>query len=369
MSVRRIKRRDPKTGAEREYLLVDFTFHHADGRRERVREVSPVQTVRGAQEYERQRRAELLNPKPIAKEVPTLKAFVELRWLPKDAEATNRRSTIIEKKSYLRLHILPQLGHLALDKIGTEQIAGFYAYLNQRGLSIKSRKNVGGVVHRILACALEWEVIAKLPKFPRLKTPTAKWDFFTREETDHLISFVSDVDERAILLFAFHTGARSGEQIALEWADIDWHNHLVVFRKASSRGVIGPTKDSEERKVRMTVQLESALKKTRHLRSSLVFCQGDGKPFDTWMLARLVARACKKAGLRRIRRHDTRHSFASQLVMAGTSLPQVQAWLGHSTVAMTMKYAHLAPNDGAELINALDSTQTPTTRVLARMAT
>jgi integrase len=66
-------------------------------------------------------------------------------------------------------------------------------------------------------------------------------------------------------------------------------------------------------------------------------------------------RACRRAGLRRIRRHDARHSFASQLIAAGVPLLQVQAWLGHSTIEMTMKYAHLAPSDGGELIRALDS--------------
>ena len=43
-------------------------------------------------------------------------------------------------------------------------------------------------------------------------------------------------------MFAVHTGARAGEQLALSWADIDWHNHLVVFRRSSTRGIVGPTK-------------------------------------------------------------------------------------------------------------------------------
>ena len=56
-----------------------------------------------------------------------------------------------------------------------------------------------------------------------------------------------------------------------------------------------------------------------------------------------------------IRWHDTRHSFASQLVMAGVPIVQVQQWLGHSTIAMTMRYAHLAPGSGAGHIKALES--------------
>jgi len=46
--------------------------------------------------------------------------------------------------------------------------------------------------------------------------------------------------------------------------------------------------------------------------------------------------------------------FASQLVMAGTPLRQVQDWLGHSTILMTMRYSHLAPGGGREFLCALD---------------
>jgi integrase len=63
---------------------------------------------------------------------------------------------------------------------------------------------------------------------------------------------------------------------------------------------------------------------------------------------------CRRAGLRRIRWHDCRHSFASQLVIAGTPLRQVQEWLGHSTILMTMRYSHLAPGGGREFLSALD---------------
>jgi integrase len=80
----------------------------------------------------------------------------------------------------------------------------------------------------------------------------------------------------------------------------------------------------------------------------------DEKPLDQWRLQRMLDRATRRAGLRQIRRHDCRHSFASQLVIAGVPLPQVQAWLAHSTIAMTMRYAHLAPGNGADVIGVLE---------------
>jgi site-specific recombinase XerD len=73
------------------------------------------------------------------------------------------------------------------------------------------------------------------------------------------------------------------------------------------------------------------------------------------------ARACRRAGLREIRWHDLRHSFASQLAAAGVPLRQVQEWLGHSTINMTVRYAHLAPGSGASLILALEPSAVATT--------
>ena len=104
----------------------------------------------------------------------------------------------------------------------------------------------------------------------------------------------------------------------------------------------------------LTRPLEAALQKIRHLRGDRVFCNDDGSPLTIWQLHDRLWRTCRRAGLRRIRWHDCRHSFASQLVTAGTPMRQVQEWLGHVSITMTMRYAHLAPDGGHEFIAALD---------------
>jgi site-specific recombinase XerD len=129
----------------------------------------------------------------------------------------------------------------------------------------------------------------------------------------------------------------------------------VVFRRSSTNGIVGPTKSGKERKVPLTQSLERALREIRHAKGPRVFCNPDGSPLTLWQLHERLWSACRRAGLRRIRWHDCRHSFASQLIMAGTPLRQVQEWLGHSTITMTMRYAHLAPNAGREFVSALDS--------------
>ncbi len=107
--------------------------------------------------------------------------------------------------------------------------------------------------------------------------------------------------------------------------------------------------------MQLTAGLVEALRKMKHLRGELVFCRMDGTPFTIWQLHERLWSACRRAGIRKIRWHDLRHSFASQSAIAGVPLNQIQHWLGHSTITMTMRYAHLAPGSGAEFIAALES--------------
>lgn len=69
-------------------------------------------------------------------------------------------------------------------------------------------------------------------------------------------------------------------------------------------------------------------------------------------------RTLKRAQLPDIRWHDLRHSFASNLVAAGVPILQVQKWMGHSSIAMTMRYAHLAPETNNHMIAVLDGAPT-----------
>jgi integrase len=83
-----------------------------------------------------------------------------------------------------------------------------------------------------------------------------------------------------------------------------------------------------------------------------VFLTHKGTPYRH--IAKVFGAACRRAGLTDVTFHDLRHTFASRLVMAGVDLPTVQALMGHKTIAMTMRYTHLAPGHKRTAIAVLD---------------
>ena len=104
----------------------------------------------------------------------------------------------------------------------------------------------------------------------------------------------------------------------------------------------------------MAPRLIDILKDHRHLKGKLVFSRPNGAHLTRDIVKHPFDRVTRAAGLHRIRIHDTRHSFASQLVMAGVPLKAVAELLGHSETRITERYAHLAPAALQSYVDVLD---------------
>src|SRR5579859_7576619 len=165
MSVRRMKRRDPETGAVREYWMIDVDYQHPDGRRTRVRKVSPVQTRRGAEQYERDLRQAIVDGTfGDEQEVPSFREWFNGRfWREWVVARKNKPSEIEAKRCIYRVHLEDAFGSVPIDEVGAK-IPSFRASLVEAGLSEKRINNILAVLSKALHYAEEARVIDRAPK-------------------------------------------------------------------------------------------------------------------------------------------------------------------------------------------------------------
>jgi integrase len=184
-----------------------------------------------------------------------------------------------------------------------------------------------------------------------LRTNIRLLRYRSQEDIGGLLS-VADEILRPTVLVALHTGLRRGEQFSLTWQDIDFR--LGVLR-------VLHTKNGERREIPISRTLQDTLERLpRRLGSDHVFPGRTGRGMAN--IRGRFYRALREAGIEGFRWHDLRHTFASHLVMAGANITSVKELMGHKTIAMTLRYAHLAPDFQRDAINRLD-TYMDTTRL------
>jgi integrase len=143
------------------------------------------------------------------------------------------------------------------------------------------------------------------------------------------------------VLLSINTGLRRGEMLALSWTDIDLKERLLTVRGASA-------KSGDTRYMPLNDEAVTLLKDWREDSTEIDRVFPVTTSFKTSWGALL-----KRAGIAKFRWHDLRHHFASRLVQAGVPLNTVRELLGHGSLAMTLRYAHLAPNQTRDAVSKL----------------
>ena len=326
-----------------------------DGSKKRICGTPSIDTKDAARMAEREAILRAIDPAPPAppkKEVPRFEKFSD-EFLTTYAETNNKPSEVASKRTMLALHLVPAFGHLRLDQIDLVAIERYKADKMRAKLSPKSINNHLTVLRRLLVVAREWGHLEHVPAIKWLKAPEPEFDFLDFDEADRLAA-AADVEWRPMILVGLKAGLRLGELLALRWGDVDLVAGRLVVRRAVSRGVMGTPKSGKSREIPLGEDVLRALKAHRHLRGELVFCNPDGKLFAKGESKWPLWRACKRAGLRRIGWHVLRHTFASHLAMRGAPLKAVQELMGHATIEMTMRYAHLSPDVRRDVVRLLD---------------
>jgi integrase len=354
MSVR-LRKWKKKNSKTEERWVVDLLVHLPGQPPRRVRDFSPVNTRRGAEAHERQLREALLAGTYDMKEVravPTLEAFQE-RFISY-SEVNNKPATVYEKRWVLKLHLIPAFGKRPLDKISAADIEQFKALKLKEGHCRKSVNNHLTVLRKLLNLAVEWGELSHAPRVKALKVAPSEFEFLDFDETDRFLRAAAP-EWKAFLVTALKTGLRVGELLALKWEDLDLVAGRLMVRRSLWRKDEGTPKGGRTREVPLSADAVATLKAHRHLKGPYVFCFPDGRRLTHNRVKDLVPSTCRKAQLaKRLTTHDLRHTFASHLVMRGVTLKAVQELLGHATMEMTMRYAHLSPDVKRDAVLLLD---------------
>jgi integrase len=289
-----------------------------------------------------------LTLRPHLLEAPriTVAAAIE-RWL-ETAIATRRiESGRKDTASRVRRYVVPVMGEWMLSEVGPDDVLQFRARLEQDGHGV-------AMVHRVLSdfrsflrwAALEARLVGEAP-VPRRLLPRLQQSF-PKRLTDEEVERVCGIPEPYgfVIRFALATGLRWGELTRSKASDIE-------------RGVlhVAQTKSGKVRRVPLT---NAIFQEVADRTGRLVPYTHPG------MFARRVR---EHSGVERFHMHMTRHTFACRWVEAGGNLAVLQAVLGHSSILVTQRYAHLSDEAVAlemKRIAGQTGTETGTVRISRR---
>lgn len=245
-------------------------------------------------------------------------------------------------------HLLPFFGTNLLREITPELIQ---RYVSSR----KAQKIANATVNRELALlkhcfsiAIKWGWTRDNPvkRIEMLREPKGRVRFLSDDERRSLFA-VLPWYIRPIVLFAMHTGMRKSEILNLQWSQVSQKGRCIVLED---------TKNNERRSVPLNNTAMLVLEevgKIRRLDIPYVFY--NPLTGDRWKdVQHAFLRACKVANVKDFRFHDLRHTAASYLVMSGVDLTTVKEILGHKTIEMTLRYAHLTPEHKVNAAKVLD---------------
>ncbi|RYZ80901.1 MAG: site-specific integrase, partial [Proteobacteria bacterium] len=288
-------------------------------------------------------------------------------WLESRKVSGQPASSSQQDHARLRLYILPQFGKRILDTIKTREWDAFLNKLQrEKNLSGASANRVRSLLSKLYNDAKRLEAASHNPIsiIPKAKESMATMNYFeSREEAAKYLATAKSIgsDAAAFAYLALTTGCRVGELCALDYGDIDLKQKRIRVSKifeSVTLEVQKRTKGFTERhlgisEVALGILIEHKRQAEKNSPSDPVLTDEYGHRMSTYSARRVHARILRVSGLKTIRVHDLRHTFASHYVMSGGSLAELQGLLGHTSPMMTLKYAHLAPGFLASKANVV----------------
>jgi len=243
-------------------------------------------------------------------------------------------------------------GETSIERIDAEMIERWRA-----GLACSNRTSqkylivLNGIfkramkVHRLPASPMT------LVERPRVRH-SSEIDVLSAGEVRELVRKTSTDPHKALFLTAAFTGLRMGELLALRWGEVDFAAETIRVVRSFTIGGESSPKSGKPRSVPMVREVAGVLARlSRRERftgdEDLVFAGAAGGHMDSKAVRAEYNAALERAGLRRLRFHDLRHTFGTRAVEQADSILELKEWMGHANVQTTMRYLHYKSKAGA----------------------
>ena len=300
--------------------------------------------------------------KPVIESKDTLEHAVET-WLEVYAQGSQKPTTIRDNRYLVNRRIVPYIGHIRLDELDEVVVLEWQKRLLADGASPsyvqKARQVLGQVLDRAVEDGqIRRNAVRSIPG-PRVEPKEAKW--WTSEQVARLLQVAEGDRVAPLLRFLAYSGVREGEALALRWVDVDLESGRAQItgtlvrlngklvrqspKTRASRNAIDlhPLAVEALLDARAQQDADAAASEWHSNREGYIFTTASGEPTDARNVLRSFSRIKKRAGITDGSIHTFRHSFAAQLVEAGTSIHAVSRHLRHARVSITQDvYGHLA---------------------------
>jgi len=236
------------------------------------------------------------------------------------------------------------------EHLGQSEVRSYLVHLVQeKHVSWSYYNQTVGALRFLYEVTLERQNVMVRIRCP--KQPKRLPSVLSLDEMARFFAVVLNIKHRAILMTAYAAGLRVSEVVALRVDDIDSERMVLRVRQGKGR---------RDRNVMLSPRLLVLLREYWKVErpAEWLFPGGTaGRPMTTRTVQQICTRAARAAGLtKHVTTHSLRHSFASQLLEAGTDIRTIQMLLGHRNLKTTAIYTHVSPT-------TLKTTQSPLDRL------
>jgi integrase len=349
-------KKDTKNGT---YYFVISAGFNSNGKRRQIKRTG-FKTQKEAKEQYLHIQNELADDKFIDPSSVTFESFLE-KWKKRKRNQIEE-STYIRYERLCRLHILPAIGKMKLQKIDTLTVQNLIDYLaSEHHFAKKSCLLVTTILKDVFRRAIIEGLVKVNPvqEIDLPKTSNVEMIIWDQEDVD---LFLSLRNERNIskyytaILMALLTGMRKGEILGLAWDSIDFENNIIFISQileSDGSKLSKRTKSKKFRQVLIPDLLKHELIRYKKFQKNdsptnpdnLVFCTRRGKRVIPNTLNDVLDSFCTKYNLPRMKFHDLRHTHATMLIKENVNIKVIQERLGHSSPSITLNiYSHYLPS-------------------------